>query len=105
MIGRGVLRNPWLIKECVDYLEHNIKPTPVTLEERVAMLKKHVDLLIKNISESIVIPKMRTQAAYYLKFQPRTIGVKKAIFQANTKEELFDLLDEYVDKELNWEKF
>ena len=24
MIGRGVLGNPWLIKECIDYLEKEL---------------------------------------------------------------------------------
>ena len=31
MIGRGVLGNPWLIKECVDYLEKGLEPREISL--------------------------------------------------------------------------
>ena len=41
MIGRGCLGNPWLIKECVDYLENNKEPNIVTLEEKVNKIKRH----------------------------------------------------------------
>ena len=42
MIGRGVLGNPWLIKECVDYLEKGIEPDPnyPSEDERIEMLKR-----------------------------------------------------------------
>ena len=97
MIGRGVLGNPWLIKECVEYLENGTEPKKVTIEERVEMLKKHTELLVKNKSEKVAIPKMRTHAAYYLKNQYKSFEFKPRIFKTNTKEELFNLIDEYME--------
>ena len=35
MIGRGVLGNPWLIKECVDFIEDGILPKEVSLNEKI----------------------------------------------------------------------
>ena len=95
MIGRGVLGNPWLIKECVDYLEYNVEPSEVSVDERINMLKKHTELLIKNEKENVAIQKMRTHAAYYIKGLPHSVEIKEKIFKMNTKEELFDLLDNY----------
>lgn len=43
MIGRAVLGNPWLIKETVDYLEYNIKPSKITYLDRLNMISKHID--------------------------------------------------------------
>lgn len=97
MIGRGSLGNPWLIKECADYLDKGILPREISIEEKMDMLKKHTELLIKNKTEPVAIPKMRSQAAYYVKKMPNTIELKQNIFKTNTKEELFNLLDDYVD--------
>ena len=41
MIGRGLLGNPWLVKECVDYIEDGIEPQQVTYKEKIDMLKSH----------------------------------------------------------------
>ena len=35
MIGRGVLGNPWLIKETIDYLEYGVEPKEITIEEKI----------------------------------------------------------------------
>ena len=97
MIGRAALGNPWLIRDCVNYLEDGTLPKEVTIEERMEMLKRHVSLLVENKGEDVAIPKMRTHAAYYVKKLPRTIELKQQIFKMNTKEDLFNLLDNYVD--------
>ena len=97
MIGRAALGNPWLIRDCVNYLENGTLPEEVTIEERMEMLKKHVSLLVDNKGEDFAIPKMRSQAAYYVKKLPRTIELKQQIFKMNTKEDLFNLLDNYAD--------
>ncbi len=98
MIGRGVLGNPWLIKECVDYLEKGIEPKEVSIEEKIDMLKKHAELLVKTKSEKVAMLEMRTHAAYYIKGLPNSTDMKNKIFQMKTKEELFSLLDEYIMK-------
>ena len=97
MIGRAALGNPWLIRDCVNYLADGTQPNEVTIEERMEMLKRHVSLLVENKGEDFAIPKMRTHAAYYVKKLPRTIELKQQIFKMNTKEDLFNLLDSYVD--------
>lgn len=97
MIGRAALGNPWLIRDCVNYLEDGTLPEEVTIEERMEMLKRHVSLLVENKGEDFAIPKMRTHAAYYVKKLPRTIELKQQIFKMNTKEDLFNLLDNYLD--------
>ena len=97
MIGRGVLGNPWLIKQCIDYLDEGIEPERVSLEERIEMIKRHAELLSDIRPEKVAMHKMRTHAAYYLKGRYRSAEIKPRLFKMNTKEELFDLLDEYVD--------
>ena len=41
MIGRATLGNPWIIKECVEYLEDGTLPKEGTPKEKREMRKKH----------------------------------------------------------------
>ena len=59
------------------------------------MIKKHAELLSELKSEKIAMHKMRTHAAYYLKNTYRSSEIKPKLFKINTKEELYDLLEEF----------
>jgi nifR3 family TIM-barrel protein len=95
MIGRAARGNPWLIKQCIDYIDHGIEPERVTGAEKIAMTKKHAELLMENRTEEMAMHKMRTHTAYYLKNLYRSVEIKPKLFKINTKEALFELLDEY----------
>ena len=96
MIGRAIRGNPWLVKQCIEYIDEGIEPERVSAEEKIAMAKKHAELLVDLKGEEFAIPEMRSHAAYYLKNLPGSIEIKPRIFKMNTKEELFNLLDEYL---------
>ena len=98
MIGRGILGNPWLIKECVEYLEDGTLPKEVTINEKFDMIKKHMDLLINTKPERVALLEMRTHIAYYLKGIPGTKELKQKIFKTKTKEEIIMLLDDFLKK-------
>ena len=97
MIGRGVIGNPWLIRDCVDYLEDGKSPERVSFEEKLDMIETHTELLFKHKPEPVARSRMRTQAAYYLKGLPHSVEIKPRIFKMKTKEELYELIEEYRD--------
>ena len=96
MIGRATLGNPWLIRQCVEYLDDGTLPQKVTIEEKMEMIRKHTELLFENKPEKVAISKMRVHAAYYLKNLPHSVEIKPKIFKTTKKEELLDLLEEYL---------
>ncbi len=96
MIGRGVLGNPWLIKECVDYLEKGSLPKEVTPKEKINMLKRHYELLLANTNEKQAILEIRTHALWYIKGLPGNANIKNKICQTKSSGELFKILDEYL---------
>ena len=96
MIGRGTLGNPWLIKECVDYLEKGIKPKEISKAEKIQMMKYNVEELVKDKNEKIGVLEMRSELMYYLKGLPNTKIIKSQICNAQTKEELLNIIDNYA---------
>ena len=95
MIGRGALGNPWLIKECVEYLDNGIIPKDVSLKERIDMMKYNVEELVNDKNEVVGVLEMRTQLMYYLKGMPNTKNLKLAICKASSKSELIEILESY----------
>ena len=96
MIGRGVLGNPWLIKECVDYLNNGTLPKEVTPQEKINMLKRHYELLLKNTNEKQAILEIRTHALWYIKGLPGSSTIKNQICQTKNSTDLFNILDNYL---------
>lgn len=99
MIGRGVLGNPWLIKECVQYLQDGTLPKPVSYRERMAMLKRHFQLLVDDKNEKVALLEIRMHALWYIKGMPNCAKIKNELCGSQSKEEFFEIIDNYL-KEL-----
>lgn len=98
MIGRGVLGNPWLIKECVDYLEKGIIPQSPSPKEKIQMLKRHYRLLLDNTNEKQAILEIRMHALWYIKGLPGSATIKNKICQTKTSNDMFEILDNYLNE-------
>ena len=101
MIGRGLLGNPWLIREIDTYLETGkLLPRP-SYNEIVDMCLKHLDYLLKTKPERVAVLEMRTHVAWYVKGLSGHKELKNAIFRSNTKEEIIETLEKYRKKLYN----
>lgn len=97
MIGRGVLGNPWLIKDCVHYLETGELLPSVSFIEKVNMMKKHYQLLLEDKCEKTAILEIRSFIIWYLKGMPKSKEIKNQICQCKTSEEMFKIIDDYKE--------
>ena len=102
MIGRGVLGNPWLIKECVDFLENGNVPKVVSAKEKLEMLKKHYELLLEDKGEKLAMLEIRSHAIWYLKGMMGASKIKNEICQAKDSKEIFKIIGEYLE---NYESY
>lgn len=82
----------------VHYLDTGEKLRPQTVEEKVETAKDQLNRLIDLKGEKIAVPEFRRQAAYYLKGIPRSARTRAKINDVWTKKEVFDLLDDFVEK-------
>ena len=101
MIGRGVLGNPWLIKEIDTYLKIGEIIKKPTYEEKINMCYKHLEYLLKIKPEHVAVLEMRSHIAWYIKGIPYHKEIKSLIFKAKTKEEIKEILDNYLKKLYN----
>ncbi len=99
MIGRGILGNPWLIRDCVNYLEKGIEPISVSLEEKIAMIKHHYELLLEDKNPKLANLQIRSHALWYLKGIPNTSELKKALCKTSSQSELYNLLDDFLKQQ------
>ena len=97
MIGRGVLGNPYLIKQVVRYLEDGVLLKDESPIERMKTCLKHFNYLLEIKPEKDATLEMRTHAAWYLKGLPGGVNVKKRLYELKTKEEFISAITEYME--------
>ncbi|MBC8215031.1 MAG: tRNA dihydrouridine synthase DusB [Candidatus Marinimicrobia bacterium] len=82
MIGRAALGNPWIFRELNVGLKNELIPPPPTLEERIAMCRRHLDLLVESRGEHVGSNLMRKHFGWYLKGFPGAAAVRKSLVTA-----------------------
>lgn len=97
MIGRGVLGNPWLIKQTKEYLETGEIKTIPSNREKIDMIKRHYELLLEDKPEGLALLEIRSHAIWYLKGMPRSAEIKNKICTSKSSKEIFDILEEYYN--------
>lgn len=95
MAGRGVLGDPWLIRDITEYLETGKHMNPVTLEEKFTMAKRHAQRLCDLKGEFVGIREMRGHAAWYVKGLPKSHMLKSQLTKMETYEQLYSILHDY----------
>ena len=95
MIGRGVLGNPWLIKEIDEYLNNGIVIDKPNFEDRIDMCLKHLNNLKELKNEKMAVLEIRTHIAWYLKGLKNSTEIKNKIFKVNNISDIITILEEY----------
>lgn len=98
MIGRGVLGNPWLIRDIVDYLEDGALPKVISKDEKIDMCIKHMNYLLSFKDEKTAVLEMRSHIAWYLKGLDGVNEVKREIFKATTEKDVLEILTKFKNK-------
>lgn len=95
MIGRGVLGNPWLIRDTVDLLDGKEKPKEVTPLEKIDMCIKHLKLLSELKNEKIAVLEIRNHIAWYLKGVDGSNQLKNKVYQMTNLCDILHVLEEF----------
>lgn len=100
MIGRGLLGNPWLIRNILNYLAGRDYELPST-EEKIKMCIKHLKYLSETKDEKIAVLEIRSHAAWYLKGIENASLIKNKIYQCNSIRDIMQVLNEFLGGKSN----
>ncbi len=91
MLARGVMGNPWLVRQCIQQL-HGQRPELPNQEEKIQMAMRHVALLVETKGETIGILEARGHLSWYLKGMHGAAQAREQINRAKQFEEVEEIL-------------
>ena len=94
MIGRGAFGNPWIFREIIHYLKTGEKLPKPTNEEKLEVIKKHIELAVKEKGE-IAVKELRKHIAWYTKNLKNSSEFRNKINTIEQEDELINYIDEY----------
>lgn len=95
MIGRGILGNPWLIKEIDYYLNKGKVIEHPTNIEKIDMAIKHLKNLEKQKDEKLAMLEIRNHIAWYLKGMKGSNEIKNMVYQSKHISDIIGILNQY----------
>lgn len=99
MIGRGAQGNPWIFQRLQYYMEHGeLLPEP-TLEEKMATIYQHMELILETKGAYIGIREMRKHIPWYLKGLKYTAQLRNRINQVETQEAMIEILESFYQEQ------
>lgn len=96
MIGRGVLGNPWLIKNIVNYLDGK-DVIDVSIVDRIDMCLKHLKLLDSLKNEKLACLEIRNHISWYFKGIKGANELKNKVYQTTNIHDIILLLNEFKE--------
>ncbi len=97
MIGRGVLSNPWLIRQCFDHLRGQAV-VPVTLREKAGFMTAFLDRVRRESPAPVALGKMKKMGGYLSKGIPGGSHLRELMHHSRTVEEFLDSMTEFFDR-------
>ncbi|MBP2655845.1 MAG: TIM-barrel protein, nifR3 family [Firmicutes bacterium] len=93
MIGRAAQGNPWIFSQVIEYLKTGkLQPLPAA-RERLALVMRHLDMLVACKGEYVAIREMRRHAAWYTKGFQHAAEIRLKFNQAESRNDFFAILE------------
>jgi nifR3 family TIM-barrel protein len=99
MIGRGALRTPWLFSQASELLRTGITPPPPTFRQKIAMIERHLDLMLEHQTEREAVKRLNTQISYYGKTMGHIKPLKEAVRTATSAQQIREALASWREHE------
>lgn len=97
MIARGARGNPFIFRQTLSLLENGTDIGEPSLDEKMSVMKEHLDLLVEQKGEYIGIREARKHIAWYIKNLRGSAAVRDLVCKTQSYGELVNLLGEYTE--------
>lgn len=95
-IGRGAFYDPWIFRRINGYLGNGILPPEPGFDERVRVLRRHLELMIEVFGEELGCRMFRKVAPWYSKRFGPCHEFNKRVVQVSTKTQFEEILKNYI---------
>ena len=95
MIGRASMGNPWIFKKIKYYLETGEKLPEISADEKLKIVKEHLNLLVEEKGKDVAIKEFRKHLAAYSKNLPNSSNFRVKVNAIDDRKNLEKTLDEY----------
>jgi tRNA-dihydrouridine synthase B len=96
MIGRAAIGYPWIFNEIKHYMQTGQHLAPPTVEDRVAVCRKHLHKSVEWKNDVVGINEMRRHYANYLKGLPNIKEYRNKLVTLKTIAEIDEVLNEII---------
>ncbi len=91
MIGRGAMGKPWIFREIKSALK-NLEIEKIWMEEKFELIRKHVELTVKDKGESVALREMRTHFSCYTRGFKGGAKIRDYINRSLDMEDILDMI-------------
>ena len=98
MVGRGAMGNPWIFEQINAYLKDGTILPPVSLEERMATMLRHIERLCEYKGEFIGMREARKHTAWYMKGLRGAAEYRRQSSYLNTFEDIKRLSQQIISE-------
>lgn len=96
MIGRAAIGYPWIFNEVKHFMQTGEHLPPPTIEQRVEVIRRHLELSVKWKGPVTGITEMRRHYTNYLKGLPNIKEYRLKLVTLKTVEEIDEVLNEVI---------
>lgn len=94
MIGRAAIGNPWVFSQMKHFMKTGVHAEPPNIEERVAVVKRHLDFSIRWKGDRLGILEMRRHYSNYFRGTPNFKPIRAQLVESLSIDEIYSLLDD-----------
>jgi nifR3 family TIM-barrel protein len=95
-IGRGAFYDPWIFKRTGQFLQTGEVPPEPAFDERVRVMRRHLDLMVEVFGEELGCRTFRKVAPWYAKRFGPCHEFNKHVVRISTKTQFEEVLQNYV---------
>ena len=97
MIGRASIGNPWFFNQVKHFFETGIHATPPSIEDRVAVARRHLEMAIDWKGEIQGVLETRRHYTNYFKGIPNFKPLRTRMVTSNESAGVFEVFDEIIE--------
>ena len=97
MIGRAAIGAPWIFQQIKTYFENGTIPSAPDIQERIALVREHLDFSVRWKGEKLGVFEMRRHYATYFKGAPDFRPYRSRLVEAPDHQTVLSILQEVAE--------